>query len=124
MPKCPYCGSTAHPILTNTQLTEDGWTITAQRQYFCACGCQFETESIYTCDGCEIVVFSIEPTPGDTPNCPKCGRALEEYECYDTVSTDTGIANLWTGSCPTCGTGYSWRENYSFNGFDEIEECH
>lgn len=63
MVKCPYCGSTAHPVLFSSQLVEDGWTITAQRKYSCACGCQFYTESFYHSDGCEEVVFAVEPTP-------------------------------------------------------------
>ena len=62
MVKCPYCGSTAHPVLFSSQLVEDGWTITARREYSCACGCQFKTESFYNCDGIEFVVSAIEPT--------------------------------------------------------------
>jgi hypothetical protein len=49
--------------LFSSQLVEDGWTITAQRKYSCACGCQFYTESFYHSDGCEDVVFAIEPAP-------------------------------------------------------------
>lgn len=124
MPKCPYCGSTAHPVLMNTQLVEDGWTITAQRKYSCACGCQFNTESFYRSDGCEEVVFAIEPTPADTPPCPKCGSALVEDDCFDMVSTDVGISGLCEGYCPTCGTGYQWRKKYTFEGCDEVAECH
>lgn len=124
MPKCPYCGSSAQPVLMSTQLVEDGWTITAQRKYSCACGCQFNTESFYRSDGYEEVVFAVEPTIVDAPPCPKCGRALEEDDCFDIVATDVGIDGLCVGYCPTCGTGYQWRKKYSFEGFDEIEECH
>lgn len=130
MPNCPYCGSTAQPVLMNTQLVEDGWTITAQRKYSCACGCYFNTESFYRSDGFEEVVFTIEPAPVDTPSpvdapsCPECGHALEEEDCYDIVSTDAGLDGLCVGYCPTCDTGYQWRKKYLFEGFDEIEECH
>ena len=124
MPKCPYCGSTAQPVLMNTQLVEDGWTITAQRKYSCACGCQFHTESFYRSDGYEDVVFSIEPAPADTPSCPKCGSALVEDDCIDMISTDAGFDGLCVGYCPSCDTGYQWRQKYSFEGFDEVAECH
>lgn len=124
MPKCPYCGSTAQPTLVDTKMIEDGWTITAQRQYSCACGYRFITESFYHSDGCEDVVSTIEPDYDDTPPCPKCGRALEEEDCYDIVSTNVGYDGLCVGYCTTCATGYQWRKKYLFDGFDEIKECH
>lgn len=124
MPNCPYCGSTAQPVLMDTQLIEDGWTITAQRKYSCACGCQFITESVYTCDGCEVAVSATEPTPADTPHCPKCGIALVEDDCIDMVSTDTGLDGLCVGYCPSCDITYQWRKKFTFEGFDEVAECH
>ena len=123
MPKCPYCGSTAHPVLMNTQLVEDGWTITAQRKYSCACSCQFNTESFYHSNGYEEVVFAVEPTPTDTPLCPKCGSALVEDDCIDMISTDAGFDGLCVGYCPSCDTTYQWRKKYLFEGFDEVAEC-
>jgi hypothetical protein len=124
MPKCPYCGSTAHPVLTDTQWVEDGWTIIAQRSYSCACGCYFNTESVYVCEGLEEVVFAIEPTPTDAPSCPKCGSALVEDDCIDMVSTDAGLDGLCVGYCPSCNVNYQWRKKFTFEGFDRVVECH
>lgn len=124
MPKCPNCGSTAHPVLMSTRLGKDRWTITAQRKYSCACGYRFNTESFYRNDGNENVVFSVELASADTPPCPKCGCALEEDDCFDIVSTGVGLDSLCVGHCPTCSTDYQWRKKYLFNGFDEIKECH
>lgn len=60
--------------------------------------------------------------------CPKCGSAnVEIDDAYDygygNIDGKRIYFDLCCGGCRDCGTLLEWREIFSFEGYDEIEEA-
>lgn len=55
--------------------------------------------------------------------CPKCGSALIDVEdCYDIITCEEGLKELYIGYCMNCGAELQWSELYKLVGYDDFEE--
>lgn len=59
MTRCPNCGSSSQPYITEEEYCQDGWEITLVRTYKCGCGCHFTGTSVYISQECYEIVEKI-----------------------------------------------------------------
>lgn len=56
------------------------------------------------------------------PDCPNCGKEIEFLEHYDLSDDGDIIIAYATGYCEECGTNYKWKDIYSLENFEDLEE--
>lgn len=55
--------------------------------------------------------------------CPKCGSiSFVVGDCYDIITCEEGLKELYFGYCMNCGTEFQWSKLYKFIGYDDFEE--
>jgi len=56
--------------------------------------------------------------------CPTCGGTIQETDCLD-IEVDVSTVTLFkVGECDHCGNHYQWHEEFSFEGYRDLEQTH
>ena len=56
--------------------------------------------------------------------CPTCGGVVQEFDCLD-IEVDVSTVTLFkVGECDHCGNHYQWHEEFSFEGYRDLEQTH
>lgn len=56
------------------------------------------------------------------PTCSKCGTVIEKRIEVDVSMRFSRIQLECEGTCPKCGTGFTWYEVFKFSHIEDIEE--
>lgn len=58
----------------------------------------------------------------DEPKCPACDFYLDYDDKIDDELDGSHYVSLWEGRCPECDRKYRWKEIYTFERVEDLEE--
>ena len=54
--------------------------------------------------------------------CPHCNAFLEVSDCTDLEHDGNYVVAFMSGYCPECKTEFTWKEEFTFKGYFDLEE--
>jgi YgiT-type zinc finger domain-containing protein len=56
--------------------------------------------------------------------CPTCGGEVVEFDNLDIEVDNTTVTLFKVGECDHCGNHYQWHEDYTLEGYRDLEQTH